>query len=234
MRASLERLLTVSAFFLVAGCSETIAATIDVQVFCGGDSISRQLVVDAPFSVGAMCPDGLSSASGSGSNPVSVSVATNGNGNAAYSSLVEVTFTGGTGAGFYVPCLNINYAQSGGSGAAFGPVDLGSKFPAGGTCFSPLSLDSRIPFTFDVPQRQLLSLDAGSISPGQASARISGFLVYDASGNQITGATLNAVNVAVPEPSFAIPILLAFAVAAVKRRRKHAIRAESRSPMAEG
>ncbi len=219
MGTSLNRLLTLSALLLAAGSSLSFAATIDVQVFCGGDSIHRQLAVDAPFSVGATCPDGVSSASGSGSSPVFVSVAGNGNANAFYSSMVEVTFTGGTGAGFYVPCLNINYAQSGGSGVRFGPVDLGSKFPAGGTCFSPLSLDSRIPFTFDVPQRQVLSLDAGSVLPGQASARINGFLVYDASGNAIPGVAWNAVNVAVPEPSFGVPILLAFVVAAVKRRR---------------
>jgi hypothetical protein len=154
-----------------------------------------------------------------------VSVASSGSAQASYQSVVQVTFSGGTGDALYVPCLNLGYGSSGGSGAFFGPVDLGSKFPAGGTCFSPLVLTSGIPFTFGAPQLQRVFLEAGSVGLfGFGAASLNGFVVLDAAGNRISNATWTAVDVQVPEPGTFVPVTIALALAGLLFRRVRTVR----------
>jgi hypothetical protein len=198
------------------------AGTLRLSAFCvndPGSSLSEALFVTPPFGESVGCTDN-SFASAFGNRADLVSVTANRNASAFYESLVQVTFNGGSGEAFYVPCLRLNYAASGGSGAAFGPVDLGSKFPFGGTCFSSLLPSSRILFTFGIPQVQTLSLGAESVGPlGSGDASIQGFIVLDADGNRIPTATWTAVEYPVPEPGLFVPASIALALAAVLSRR---------------
>jgi hypothetical protein len=199
------------------------AATVFVGVYCGGGApfTGKTVVTTPPISEVMSCDS--SSASVYAPSADVVSVGSSGSAQATYDSVVQVTFSGGAGDARYVPCLNLGYGSSGGSGAFFGPVDLGSKFPAGGTCFSPLVLTSGIPFTFGVPQLQRVFLEASSVGPlGFGAASLNGFVVLDAAGNRISNATWTAVDVQVPEPGTFVPVSMAFALAGLLFRRVRA------------
>ncbi len=223
MRTTFSYLL-LAAVLCVLAPAGAHAANLSLTVYCPPNPgpLGSTTDITPPFVASVNCPLGFSSASASGNTPVGITVQTNGNGQAEYTDVVEVTFSGGTGLGYYVPCLHIGYDGYGGSGAQFGPIGLGSKFPAGGTCFSPLVLEDRVAFTFGVPFTSPVFLIAGSVANGLGGgfglASLNGFLVFDANGNPLPSATWTATEAVVPEPSFFVPAGLGLLIAVVLKR----------------
>jgi hypothetical protein len=149
---------------------------------------------------------------------------------AEFSTIMLVDITGGSGSGFFVPCL---YAQQSGWGvgtASFGSVAV-SNTPVGGICgntYPPTAppVSDRIPFVFGVPQIDNLDVFARVFDPnessppasGSAGAYLSGFYVFDASGNFLPSATV-ATQDLVPEPGTALSVFCVLAAVLIAHRR---------------
>jgi hypothetical protein len=134
----------------------------------------------------------------------------------------ELTFVivGGSGAGYYTPCLSGSADRRNGSFVAqFGTVNVPQVSPFGGLCaLGFTSYAYMIPFVFGVPQTQRLNLgataavyDSGFAS---ASAGLNGFVIWSMQGQQIADANATLV----PEPRTFVPILLLLACGLWRRR----------------
>lgn len=129
--------------------------------------------------------------------------------NSFYSENLLIDFTGGAGAGFFVPCMSVTYGGHAGASASFGSVSDSFKLPLGGTC-NPVVYGGDptylIPFVFGVTQAESLTLSSGAAGNGNASASFGGtFVVMDANHNVLTGTVANLqVAPSVPEPGTAV------------------------------
>jgi hypothetical protein len=175
-----------------------MADTINLSAQCGG-------TIGVPSNGSVGCSDSGAVAGASASVfPFNVQTFTSGalaSASASSSALLEIDFSGGTGSGTYIPCMTTNFGGSAGASVSFGTSDWSAKVPAGGSC-SPISGATSIPFVFDVPQIQEITLLAGSTGTGSASASWAGFDVFDSGGNLLTSATWTVTDV--PEPAAGI------------------------------
>jgi len=134
-----------------------------------------------------------------------------------------IEFSGGTGAGLYVPCLSANFFGGGGAGAIadanLGGVGIGASPNLDGSCalFIKYSAYVPIPFVFGVPQIQHLHLFAQGGFGSSGIADFSGsFLVLDANRNVIPGASASIQET--PEPATGATVLCGLALALIVRR----------------
>jgi len=158
--------------------------------------------------------------------------------NSAYatvSGIYEFTVTGGTGGGFFAPCI-VAQAARGSASALFGPFGVNAA-GAGGGGYCPLTVAGTIPFTYDVPQVFQFDLEAstssGAFFGGTAEADLggllfagvgaqSGFVFYDANGNRLSNVdfNFNPAELTTPEPAtFACSALLLSILIQAKRKR---------------
>jgi hypothetical protein len=161
---------------------------------------------------------GLASAGG---GPFFVSAAASGStfASASYSTDLVIDFSGGTGAGSYVPCLDAQKGGTGQASASLGSVGLQASPFVGGSCglFTMFSGEIPIPFVFGVPQIQSLSLFAEAGSGGSGGADFSGtFLVLDANRNVLPGASASIQET--PEPATGATVLCGLALVLTVRR----------------
>jgi len=126
------------------------------------------------------------------------------------------TVTGGTGAGFFVPCMEAStddFRVPSQAHVGFGIAGLGSG-PFGqpnlilSTCLGGNQPGTQIPFVFGVPQTftATASGSAGGGLPGgegDSQAGFRGFQFFDTSGNQLTSVHFTLVSTSIPEPSAA-------------------------------
>lgn len=169
------------------------------------------------------CPPGLASAGGVIGAPGNESVGASAGGftfaSASYVTDLVIDFTGGTGAGSYVPCLDAQRGGPGGeAGASLGSVGYQASPFLGGSCglFTMFSAELPIPFVFGVPQIQTLDLNSQAGVGSSGSAEFSGgFIVLDANRNVISSVSVSIQEV--PEPRAASTILLGLALALIVR-----------------
>jgi hypothetical protein len=133
---------------------------------------------------------------------------------ALYDALLQIEFNGGTGGGFYTPCLTGGYF-----GSVTGPNRCGQPFGSPGV--------QNIPFQFGVPQTQRLHLFISAPPMGcclRFYNSITGFDVMDEAGQKLSNATWSVVEVAdVPEPGAFVCVLVALlAGLRYSKRTKHA------------
>lgn len=168
----------------------------------------------------------VSSASASG-GPFHVGAGGLGEGYAIASSDADlvIDFTGGAGAGFYVPCLFAGESGRGGLGvqaavANLGGVGIGASPNLAGTCglFRQYGayFGAPIPFVFGVPQIQSLHLFVHAGFGSSGSAEFDGFLVLDGSRNVISGWRASVQET--PEPATGATVLCGLAFALIVRR----------------
>jgi len=197
---------TLFAFFLV----RTPAATINVSVTCNNSTSTA----NGTTSANASCDsgDGASASASATTFSVYVTKATKrplpdnfAAAQAATSTEVQIAITGGTGSGWYVPCLSVFFRFIGEGSANFGPVDFGPQTPGGGDSCSyargnldltnPIINSLLIPFVFDTPQIQEVSLSAqtgGILTMGLAFASFNGnILVFDSKGQPVPTANFH-------------------------------------------
>jgi hypothetical protein len=124
---------------------------------------------------------------------------------ASFSDDYVFTVTGGTGAGFFVPCLSGSTDAEASAGASFGSIALGLfAFQRNSTCNGPPFFFGQLPFSFGVQQivHFTISASAGP-SPLRGSAfgmaSFDGILFFDTSGHPLSNITFTLVEV--PEPS---------------------------------
>jgi hypothetical protein len=135
-----------------------------------------------------------------------------------------IEFTGGNGAGFYVPCLSATeHGPTAGNNAiaGLGGVIIGSSPNVSDTCGLFIQyggvFGGPIPFVFGVPQIQSLALSARGGFGSSGSADFSnGFLVLDASRNVISGWSASVQET--PEPTTGATVLCGLALALIVRR----------------
>jgi hypothetical protein len=194
------------------------AGTLTLEAFCPPDFLGN-----APS---CMSPPGypFGSASASG-GPWHVGAGGQGQAYAiaSYDADLVIDFTGGNGAGFYVPCLSANESGNGGAGvtavANLGGVGVQASPNLLGSCglFTMFSGEIPIPFVFGVPQIQSLHLFAQAGFGSSGSADFSGtFIVLDASRNVIPGASASIQET--PEPTTGATVLCGLALAIIGRR----------------
>jgi len=229
---------TLFAFFLV----RTPAATINVSVTCNNSTSTA----NGTTSANASCDsgDGASASASATTFSVYVTKATKrplpdnfAAAQAATSTEVQIAITGGTGSGWYVPCLSVFFRFIGEGSANFGPVDFGPQTPGGGDSCSyargnldltnPIINSLLIPFVFDTPQIQEVSLSAqtgGILTMGLAFASFNGnILVFDSKGQPVPTANFTVTEIPEPTPPMllAVPLL---AIALFKRRQENSCR----------
>jgi len=203
--------LCMQAAIVTATCDGVAGIPVDDSVSC---SSPRSL--SGNYSSASAGPFGVSAFSSSGPYPDIHSAS------ASSSSYLRIEFTGGTGAGFYVPCLGSGGSRYADEAVRFGSVFQDGRYPANGTCGGDNYLNSynQISFVFGVPQIRYLSMsafagpfDIGSssggaagVSTGDSSSSNPMFVVLDATGStRITNVTWTVEDVtsAIPEPSTA-------------------------------
>ena len=208
-----------SLLFLLALCPAS-AATMIATVTCynGSSAYTVSVTPDAScLNAGDMGPySALATASNNvplGAR-VSIDTSTAQQGLALFSTRASAeidatyifTFTGGTGGGFFAPCLYA-FGAAAVAMASFGPVGIG-----GGT-YCPPTAAGAIPFTDGVPQQFHLLLQVYSLRPGgfgEADLGLPGvggpgaFVFWDANGDPLSNVSLSVLDVTTPEPgSFA-------------------------------
>jgi hypothetical protein len=134
---------------------------------------------------------------------------------ASFSEDAVFTVSGGTGTGFFYPCVFVTSHNGGSASIVFGTFS-GPCLPPGSTFLGEQ------PFTFGVPQ--IVQITAQGSEPGasfredSASATLGPILFLDSSGNLLPNVTYTLVD-SVPEPSslFLLGIGLMFFLGAVWR-----------------
>lgn len=178
------------------------------------------------------CDDGVFRAGGDGMSTFAHSDAVGGHfgqGEALVWSdaTLLINFTGGVGAGFYVPCLMDSYSPIGSASGVAVFALRGGKFveqglePAGGTCAHYSDPANQFPLVFGVPLLAHLFLTSEAFF-GSASASFSKtFVVLDTSGQVIPGVswTIEDVTSEVPEPVTAASVFGGLALMFVGCRR---------------
>jgi hypothetical protein len=210
-----------SFLFSTLGATCALAATISTQVNCNGEAATGTLA--------ASCSNAVSGASATirenslYQDSVEFSVemigATSAFPEAFATFSASATFqddyllrvTGGSGAGFIMPCISTSEDDFRGSGSAsitFGNTGLGTT---GSPRYGPQASCERaptiplVPFTFGVPQ--IIGVSMG----GTAQARTTPSLVddlaflnvlqfFDSAGNQLTNVHFTLISTSVPEP----------------------------------
>jgi hypothetical protein len=178
------------------------AATISTQATCDG------VTTFGTFS--AICFGQHSMAEASlGYFGVTVSTTGPASASALFDDDYLFTIFGGTGNGFFFPCIS-GSAAGAKAEIGFGAVRFGTPgdthdFPVS-NCRGNVILDgSPQPFTFAVPQIvEIQMTGSGSFGrPGgtDGGATLDGFLFFDASGNQVSTLPYALVSANLPEPS---------------------------------
>jgi hypothetical protein len=107
-----------------------------------------------------------------------------------------LTVFGGTGTGFFLPCLSSESVNGGSAEVIFGGVGFVTE------CSPPFF--GKQPFTFSVPQIVQITAE-GSVSASfrkdTASASLNGIAFLDNSGDLLQNVTYTLVGAPVPEPS---------------------------------
>jgi len=167
------------------------------------------------------CIQGLASAFGDIGVPGNERIGASASGftfaSASYGTDLVIDFSGGAGAGSYVPCLDAQRSGQGIASARLGSVVFQASPFVGGSCglFTMFSGEIPIPLVFGVPQIQSLYLSAEA--GGGASAQFSGtFIVLDANRNVIPGASASIQET--PEPTTGATVLCGLALALIVRR----------------
>jgi hypothetical protein len=171
------------------------AATIGASATCDG------VTTVGPFS--ASCGNDFVATAGVSQSSVSVSAVFMHSASASFSYDFVFTVLGGTGVGFFVPCLSGMTGSDASVGISFGGVGFGLLgFETNETCRAN-SPFGEVPFTFGVPQIVHYSIE-GSVFPsmlhgsGFGSASFDGIQFFDPSGNPLPNATFTLVAVAEP------------------------------------
>jgi hypothetical protein len=122
---------------------------------------------------------------------------------ASFSNDYVFTITGGTGDGFFYPCISSQENGGATGGMSFGGIEL-IIFGAETCGLAPRAAPK--PFTFGVPQIVHITMGA-SVSPAAFGREAGGtaflreILFFDPSGNQLSGVTYTLVPAPAPEPS---------------------------------
>jgi hypothetical protein len=194
------------------------AGTLTLEAFCPPDFLGN-----SPSCISQINP--LNSAS-AGGGPFSVGAGGQGEAYAiaSYDADLVIEFTGGTGAGLYVPCLSASSGGRGGFGATvfagLGGVGINASPLLLSTCGLFIQFGGvfggPIPFVFGVPQIQSLHLFVQAGFGSSGSADFGGFLVLDANRNVIPGASASIQET--PEPATGATVLCGLALALIVRR----------------
>lgn len=142
----------------------------------------------------------------------SAGVGGSGSSSATFADDYVFTITGGTGAGFFVPCMTAvtdDFVVGSVANVSFGSASLSPPLNRGltaGTCnLGNLEPGTPIPFIFGVPQTYTATASAGAsgmfFGSGDSSADLLGFQFFDGSGNQLMSVDFTLVSTSVPEPS---------------------------------
>ncbi len=216
--------------FLLVLALGTASATTIATVNCNGNITSDPTFAQCSGAQG-------SSATASVSSFLVVDVNTIGGSSAFASASASLsgtylfTVTGGTGGGFFLPCLGaaINPPFSS-SSASFGGYSVTGIFPAANICTSE-GLASATPFTYGVGQQFAIGMSASAHAPGagqwDAAAGLGSpalsvccpqFEFWDSNGAALSNVSFTLT--AVPEPGSFASCLVAFLVLLIVRPRR--------------